>query len=96
LTDEFQAYGRGPERAHTIILKAGGDTAQELAWELRSLADRIERGELTVGAGGGPSAGSTYSYRVAPEQTHQKYFQEIDAWLERERQETESSDVDES
>ena len=72
---------RGPFRAHSIVLTAGGDTAELLAWELRPLADRIERGSLTVGLSGAPSGHSTYSYRVAPEQTHDSYFQQVDAWL---------------
>jgi len=79
-------YGRGPERKHTIILKAGGDTLRDLASELRALADRLDRDELTVGTSGGPSCGSTYSYRVNPHQTHEQYFLEIEDWLESERQ----------
>lgn len=64
-------------RAHSVVLSAGADTAQDLAWELRHMADLIERGELTVGCIGGPSAGTTYSYRVSPEQTHDEYFRQI-------------------
>jgi len=70
-----------PERAHTVIVKAGADTASDLAWELRRLADQIERGQLTVGCSGAPSGGSEYSYRIAPEQTHDAYFQQVNAWL---------------
>lgn len=74
-----------PERAHTVILSAGADSATELAWHLRHLADDIERGELTVGCSGSPSSGSIYSYRVRPEQTHEVYFQQIEEMLEAER-----------
>lgn len=38
---------------------------------------------MTVGTIGGPSVGSNYSYRVLPEQTHDKYFRDIDEWLAR-------------
>ena len=78
-------FGEGPQRAHTLITKIGADTAEDLAWELREMARKIERGEMTVGMMGGSSVGSTYSYRVLPDQTHDKYFQEIDEWLARER-----------
>lgn len=71
----------GPQRAHTIILKAGGDTSRDLAHELRHLASLIERGQLSIGGGGGPSNGSMYSYRVAPEQTHDAYFRQVEEWL---------------
>lgn len=69
-----------PERAHTVVAKAGADTAEALAWELRRLADLIERGELTVGCSGAPSGGSIYSYRVVP-MTHDEYFQSLHRWL---------------
>ena len=72
------------ERAHTLILKAGADTAKDLAHELRHIASQIDRGELTVGCIGGSSAGTLYSYRVAPEQTHDEYFRQINEMLERE------------
>ena len=78
---ERDVFGSGPQRAHTIVISAGSDTATDLAWELRHLADRIQRGELTHGCIGGGSSGCMYSYRANPEQTHDRYFQEIDAWL---------------
>lgn len=50
---------------------------------MSKIGERIERGEMTVGTIGGPSVGSNYSYRVLPEQTHDKYFRDIDEWLAR-------------
>ncbi len=79
---------KGPYRAHSLIVSIGADTAKDLAWELRNMAANIERGEMTVGTMGGGSVGSTYSYRIRPEQTHDRYFQEIDAWLEAEKSKT--------
>lgn len=73
------------ERAHTLIAKIGADTPEDLAWELRGMADKIERGEMTQGVMGGPSVGSTYSYKVLPEQTHDEYFRQIDEWLAQEK-----------
>jgi hypothetical protein len=70
-----------PRRAHTLICSMGGDTAADLATELRNLASRIERDDITVGCCGGPTSGRIYSYRVAPEQTHDAYFAQVDAWL---------------
>ena len=70
-----------PQRAHSIVLTAGADTADGLAWELRRLADDIERERLTQGCSGSPSSGSIYSYKVRPV-THDEYFAAIDASLE--------------
>jgi hypothetical protein len=72
---------KAPERAHTIVLDAQADTADDLARELRFLADRVERGDITVGCIGGSVAGSLYSYRVRAEQTHEVYFQAVAEWL---------------
>lgn len=77
---------KAPQRAHTLIVKADGDTVHDLADELRSLANRLERGELTRGAGGGPSAGSIYEYLSDPEMTHDAYFRAINEWLEKPRE----------
>jgi len=77
---DFDPRG-GPQRAHSLVLSAGGDTAEDLAWTLRHMADDIERGQLTVGCSGSPSAGTIYSYRIAPGQTHDVFFQQVDEWL---------------
>jgi hypothetical protein len=69
------------ERAHTLICTVGADTLQDLCAELREMARKLERGQMTTGCIGGPSVGTTYSYKVRPEQTHEKYFQDIEAWL---------------
>lgn len=70
-----------PQRAHTLVLVMGADTQERLADDLEHMANDIRRGQLTVGCYGSPGAGATYSYRVQPEQTHDLYFQQVDAWL---------------
>lgn len=72
-------------RAHSIVVSAGADTPTHLAWELRYLADQIEREELTVGCSGSPSGGSIYSYKHDPAMTHDEYFRQLDAKLEADR-----------
>lgn len=76
---------QGPQRAHVLVMTLSADTADELAAELRRFADLILMGKVTTGATGGPASGSTYSYTVRPEQTHDKYFEEVKLWLERRR-----------
>lgn len=73
---------KGPERGHTLIAKFGANTAEELAWSLRHMADDIQRGQLTEGCSGSPSAGTIYSYKVLPEMTKSRYFAELDQHLE--------------
>lgn len=68
-------------RAHSIVLSAGGDTVHDLVSELHMLAERIARGELTKGCGGGPTRGSIYSYINDPDMTHDRYFDELNRRL---------------
>lgn len=70
-----------PTRAHSILLKAEGDSAKDLARELRHLAERLTRGDLSVGCTGAPDGGCIYSYTRDPSMTHDAYFQAIAAWL---------------
>lgn len=74
-----------PHRAHEFICKIGADTKEDLVAELFRFAHMIERDEITAGVSGAPSAGSIYAWRHDPEQTHESYFAELDAALERER-----------
>lgn len=74
------------ERAHTLIVKIGADTLDDLCHELADMARRLRRGEITTGMSGSPSVGTSYSYKVRPEQTHDKYFQDIEAWLATEQE----------
>jgi hypothetical protein len=74
-----------PERAHVLIAKFGADSAERLASELRFMADAIEREQLTTGCSGSPSAGAIYSYKIRPEQTHDAYFAQVEAWLEQQK-----------
>jgi len=84
MSAETAQRSAGPERAHTLIAKIGANTAEDLAWALRHMADDIQRGELTEGCSGSPSAGTIYSYKVRPEMTKSRYFSELDAYLDRE------------
>lgn len=74
-----------PHRGHELICKIGGDNAERVADELRSLAMRLERGEITQGCIGGSDVGSLYSYVHRPEMTHDKYFADLKAHLEAEK-----------
>lgn len=71
-----------PYRRHTLMLQIGADSLDDLAAELRMFAHRAERDELGTGCIGGPSCGSTYSYVFDPDMTHERYFAEIDTYLQ--------------
>lgn len=70
------------ERRHVFIAKIQADEAKGIADELRHLARRLERGELSYGVSGGVSSGYAYSYRENPHQTHETYFEQIEAELD--------------
>jgi hypothetical protein len=81
----------GPQRAYVFGCKLGADTREGLVAELRHFASEIERGEVTAGAFGGPSAGATYAFCHDPTMTHERYFAELDEWLDRHKNATPTS-----
>ena len=70
-----------PERAHKLITVIQADSAEELAAYLRQMAYEVQSGQLTTGCSGGYGIGSIYSYKVRPEQTHDQYFADLEAYL---------------
>ncbi len=75
----------GPRRSHEFMCKIGADSQDALVRDLHLMAHDIERGELTAGVSGGYSSGSVYAYRHDPRVTHDSYFAELDAALEKRR-----------
>lgn len=71
-----------PTRAVRLTLKLDADDMQELAWALRNIADRAERGEMTTGCTGGPSSGYIYELLQDPTITHDSYHAALRAYLD--------------
>lgn len=70
------------ERAHTLILKFGADSREDMVRALRHLAMQMEKDEISVGLTGGYSWGGMWSYKTDPAMTHDAYFQQLNAELE--------------
>lgn len=70
-----------PTRAHRLTLALEADDLGELASQLINIAHRAERGELSSGVSGSPSSGYVYELLSNPEQTHDKYFAEVQDYL---------------
>lgn len=76
-----------PIRAYRLTLELGADTAHDMATALISLADRIEREQVTTGMWGGPTDGGIYELLIDPNQTHEQYFKDVRAYLKDKQQE---------
>jgi hypothetical protein len=74
-----------PMRAFRLTLKLDADTREGMAGALRSLADQVDRNELTVGCYGSPSDGAIYELLSDPAMTHERYFAEMHAYLDAQR-----------
>jgi len=70
-----------PRRAFTLTLVLGADSLDEMAHALRQMASQVEREGLTIGVSGGPSSGAIYELLHNPEQTHERYFREVQEYL---------------
>jgi hypothetical protein len=69
-------------RAVRLTLKLDADDVQELAWALRNIADRAERGEMTNGCTGGPNCGYVYELLQDPTTTHDSYHAALRTYLD--------------
>lgn len=74
------------KRAHSLIMKVEADSEDALVHELEHVIFRIRTNQITCGTMGGYSTSNIYSYCVDPGMTHDLYFQQIDAWLQQERE----------
>lgn len=70
-----------PSRAFRLTLKLEADNKHELANALINMAHQIERDQLTIGVSGGYSSGAIYELLTNPEQTHQRYFEQLQEYL---------------
>lgn len=74
-----------PTRAFRLTLKLEADNRAEMADALRSFAYEMERECLTTGVSGSPHSGAIYELLIDPTQTHARYFQEVQKYLQGEQ-----------
>lgn len=70
-----------PQRAFQIEIKIGADTKQHtmsLLYEF--VKDIFDDGVSCVSVG--PSSGGFHTVKKNPEMTHERYIEELDAWLD--------------
>lgn len=80
------AEARSPERAVIVTITIGGDSDADVIGAIRGIAhDYWDREMVGSCVSGSPSCGYTITVRRNPEMTHERYFEEVDAWLERTR-----------
>lgn len=93
---------QGPVRRFQLRLTLGADDWGELVHSLDQLAfhfdtdkgvrEMAERLTGWNGASGGPSSGYSYDIRVDPTMTHERYIQELKAYLAELKTEPRSAD----
>lgn len=71
-----------PRRRFVATLEVGADTIEDLAMVFRNLAYDACRGQMpTTSVSGGYGAGYIWTMTENPEQTHDLYFEQNDAYL---------------
>lgn len=76
-----------PHRKYQLTLIVGADDYDELLLEVDRWADMMYREYPNLdynfnGVRGGPDSGATYDIVVDPEMTHDRYFEQVNAWIE--------------
>ena len=72
----------GPKRRFEITITAGADEWEALVHELKESAFHVaDHGLECSSVSGGPSSHHTVTIHHNPEQTHEKYFEELDVYL---------------
>lgn len=72
-----------PHRAYELDIHIGGDTWEDVMRNFRELADHIpEHGPACSSVSGSPSCGHTVNVTHRPEMTNDRYFRELDAWMD--------------
>ena len=74
---------RPPVRMLRLTLQIGADSRRDMVGALMNLARRIDREELSgSGTWGGYSDGGNWELLTDPNQTHEKFFEELMAYLD--------------
>lgn len=70
-----------PKRAHILMLKVQGDTKNDVAQMLRSIAIDYERGQINNGCSGGVSSSATWD-TLNSEKTPEEFQEELKRYVE--------------
>lgn len=78
---------QAPERRHTLALKIGGDTFEDLLHGIEQIARELtEKGTNGVSVIGGPVWGATWCHVTDDQQTHQRYFEQVNEFIKSQRE----------
>lgn len=77
-----------PERRFVFKLNLGADDRRAIIGALRHIEFLISSEQMTTGCSGGYDCGYDYELRENPEMTHDRFFNELQAYLDAKREET--------
>lgn len=69
-----------PQRRHRVVIDVHGDDIPALQDAVAEYAKSVAEGRFGQSCFGGSSSGGWLFYTEIPEQTHEKYIEEINAW----------------
>lgn len=71
-----------PKRAFELTIKIGGDTWEDVIHNVRDLLPHIEEhGQSCNSVSGSPSCGHIVDIQLHPEMTHERYHEELQAYI---------------
>ena len=83
MTAPEKTQGERPQRCYTLDISIGADDWQGVVDDLRHLTSHIEDcGPKCSSVMGGSSSGYTVTVTHRPDMTHDKYFEELNKYLD--------------
>lgn len=67
-----------PKRTHSVVIRAGGDTREDMLHAVRDVLESLSAG-LPNTVCGAPSFGYSFQYEQDAEMTHDKYMEAVEA-----------------
>lgn len=83
-----------PKRRYEMVFTIGADGYQEMLSAMQNFIRFMEREYTGLaqnhhGVSGGPDSGYSYDITFNPEMNHERYFEELNAYLDEKRKEDE-------
>ncbi len=81
---EAPVHFKKPQRRYVLTMTVEGDTLSDVLMSLRTVGSEVTKGRIDMMVGG-PDSGVYYRLREDPTMSHERYLEELQAWVDNQR-----------